>query len=335
MIQETYLALVAEETSGGNIRPFVRELSLSSLPENEVLIRVHYSSLNYKDALSASGNRGITRNYPHTPGIDACGTVIYSADPQVKKGDHVLVCGYDLGMNTPGGFGQYINVPGSWVMPLPEGLGFRESMMLGTAGFTAALSIHKMELNGQHPDQGPVLVTGAGGGLGSIAINILAGIGYKIIASTGKTNESQYFSLLGATEIINREQVVDLSNKHLLRPRWSGAIDTLGGNILSTVIKACKPHGNIAVCGNALSFELTSTVYPFILNGINLLGIDSATCPMPLRRQVWNKLSTDWRPSVLNQISKEIELTELPHYIDQILLGKIRGRVFVNMEMKS
>ncbi|MBK6967033.1 MAG: YhdH/YhfP family quinone oxidoreductase [Bacteroidales bacterium] len=333
MIQETYLALVAEETSKGNIKPVVRELSLSSLPENEVLIRVLYSSLNYKDALSATGNRGITRNYPHTPGIDACGTVIYSADPQVKKGDHVLVCGYDLGMNTPGGFGQYINVPGSWVMPLPEGLGFRESMMFGTAGFTAALAIYKMELNGQHPDQGPVLVTGAGGGLGSIAINIMAGIGYKVIAATGKTNEYDYFTELGASEIISRDQVDDHSGKHLLRPRWAGVIDTVGGNILSTAIKACQRHGNVAVCGNALSFELQSSVYPFILNGINLLGIDSATCPMNLRRQLWDKLSMDWRPSMPDQISKEISLNELPLFIDQILAGKIRGRMFVNMEM--
>ncbi len=333
MIQETYLALVAEETSEGNIKPVVRELSLSSLPENEVLIRVLYSSLNYKDALSATGNRGITRNYPHTPGIDACGTVIYSADPQVKKGDHVLVCGYDLGMNTPGGFGQYINVPGSWVMPLPEGLGFRESMMFGTAGFTAALAIYKMELNGQHPDQGPVLVTGAGGGLGSIAINIMAGIGYKVIAATGKTNEYDYFTELGASEIISRDQVDDHSGKHLLRPRWAGVIDTVGGNILSTAIKACQRHGNVAVCGNALSFELQSSVYPFILNGINLLGIDSATCPMNLRRQLWDKLSMDWRPSMPDQISKEISLNELPLFIDQMLTGKIRGRMFVNMEM--
>ncbi len=333
MIQETYLALVAEETSEGNIRPFVRELKLSSLPENEVLIRVHFSSLNYKDALSATGKRGITRKYPHTPGIDACGTVVYSADQQVKKGDHVLVCGYDLGMNTPGGFGQYINVPGSWVMPLPEGLGFRESMMLGTAGFTAALAIYKMELNGQHPDQGPVLVTGAGGGLGGLATNILSGIGYNVIAATGKTNDSDYFTELGASDVINRIQVDDQSGKHLLRPRWAGVIDTVGGNILATAMKACQRHGNVAVCGNALSFELQSSVYPFILNGINLLGIDSATCPMNLRKQVWDKLSMDWRPSMLNQISKEISLNELPLFIDQILAGKIRGRMFVNMEM--
>ncbi len=332
MIQETYLALVADETSENTIAPVIRTRELSSLPDNEVLIRVHFSSLNYKDALSATGNRGITRHYPHTPGIDSCGTVIYSAYPSVKKGDQVLVCGYDLGMNTSGGFGQYINVPGSWVMPLPEGLGFRESMMLGTAGFTAALAIYKMELNGQHPDQGTVLVTGAGGGLGSLAVNILAGIGYNVAAATGKTNESDYFNSLGAAEIISRDEVGDQSGKLLLRPRWAGVIDTVGGNILSTAIKACQRHGNVAVCGNALSHELQTSVYPFILNGINLLGIDSATCPMALRRQVWNKLAMDWRPSMLEQISKEISLNELPRYIELILKGKIRGRVFVNME---
>lgn len=331
MIQETYLALVAEESSENVIRPVIRELNFSLLPANEVLIRVHYSSLNYKDALSATGNRGITKLYPHTPGIDACGTVVYSAEPSVKKGDPVMVCGYDLGMNTPGGFGQYINVPGAWVMPLPENLSFRECMMLGTAGFTAALAIHKMEHNGQHPDQGPVLVTGAGGGLGSLAINILSGIGYRVIAATGKTNESSYFTELGATEIISRDKVNDHSGKHLLRPGWAGAIDTVGGNILSTAIKACQRHGNIAVCGNALSFELQSSVYPFILNGINLLGIDSATCPMALRRQIWDKLAMDWMPTMLEQISNEIKLEELPKYIALILSGKIRGRIFVNI----
>lgn len=331
MVQETFRALVAEESSEKKIRPVVREVSLSSLPDNEVLIRVHYSSLNYKDALSATGNRGITRNYPHTPGIDSCGIVIYSANPNVKKGDHVLVCGYDLGMNTPGGFGQYINVPGEWVMPLPEGLGFKESMMLGTAGFTAALAIYKMELNGQLPDQGPVLVTGAGGGLGSLAVNILAGIGYEVIAATGKTSESAYFKDLGATEVVDRDQVNDQSGKHLLRPGWAGAIDTVGGNILSTAIKSCKRHGNVAVCGNALSFELQSSVYPFILNGINLLGIDSATCQMSLRRHLWDRLAMDWKPTRLHQISSEITIDELPRYIDHILHGKIRGRVFVNL----
>ncbi|MBW6490290.1 MAG: YhdH/YhfP family quinone oxidoreductase [Lentimicrobium sp.] len=332
MIPETFKALRAASMSGNSIRPIIRDVRLDSLPPNEVLIRVHYSSLNYKDALSATGNRGVTRNYPHTPGIDSVGTVVYSANPKVKKGDQVLVCGHDLGMNTPGGFGQYIQVPSEWVMPLPEGLGFRESMMLGTAGFTAALAIHKMELNGQNPSNGVVLVTGASGGLGSMAVNILSQTGYKVLAATGKTSETEYFKKLGASEIIDRSLVYDQSGKLLLRPRWAGAVETVGGNILSTVVRACQRHGNIAVCGNAMSHELNISVYPFILNGINLLGVDSATTPMELRKTIWNKLADDWRPSMLQMISHEISLNELPEKIDLILKGKIRGRVFVSME---
>lgn len=332
MIPETFKAIVAEENRDGKISPVLRDKDLSNLPVNDVLVKVQYSSLNYKDALSATGNRGITKSYPHTPGIDACGTVIYSADQSVTKGDQVLVCGYDLGMNTSGGFGQFIQVPAAWVMPLPEWMGFRESMMLGTAGFTAALAIYQMELNGLKPENGPVLVTGAGGGLGSLAINILAHLGYKVIAATGKTDEVDYFTKLGAAEVIGRAEVDDQSGKLLLRPKWAAAIDTVGGNILSTAIKACQRHGSIAVCGNALSHEFETTVFPFILNGINLLGIDSATCPMELRKLIWNRLAVDWRPPMLEEISREITLKQLPEHIDLILKGKIRGRVFVNMD---
>jgi putative YhdH/YhfP family quinone oxidoreductase len=288
--------------------------------------------LNYKDALSASGNRGITRHYPHTPGIDACGEVVSSSVGSFKAGDRVLVCGYDLGMNTFGGFGQYIRVPASWVMPLPEGLICMESMMLGTAGFTAGLALTMMERNGQRPENGPVLVTGAGGGLGSLAIAILSKAGYPVIAASGKHQDKDYFSALGASEIIPREQVDDLSGKMLLRPRWAGAIDTVGGNILSTAARACQRHGNIAVCGNAASHELPLTVFPFILNGINLLGIDSATCPMPLRRQIWERLSREWKPATLDKIAEMITLEELPRNISKILKGEIKGRKVVKIE---
>lgn len=332
MIPDTFKALRAELVADNKIVPVLREMPLRSLPDNEVLIRVHYSSLNYKDALSATGNRGITRNYPHTPGIDSCGTVVASTRPEVKKGDRVLVFGRDLGMNTPGGFGQYISVPAEWVMPVPEGLGFRESMIIGTAGFTAALGIYKMEQNGQQPENGPVLVTGAGGGLGGLAINILSGIGYKVIAATGKTGEIDYFKKLGAAEIIDRSQVDDHSGKLLLRPRWAGVVETVGGNILSTAVRACKRHGNIAVCGNALSHELNISVYPFILNGVNLLGIDSATGTMQERKIIWSRLANQWRPTMLELIGCEITLDQLPEKINLILKGKTRGRVVVNME---
>ena len=332
MIPDTFLALRALLAADDKIVPVLMEMPLSSLPDNEVLIRVHYSSLNYKDALSATGNRGITRNYPHTPGIDSCGTVVASTSLKIKKGDRVLVFGRDLGMNTPGGFGQYICVPAEWVMPMPEGLDFRDSMIIGTAGFTAALGIYKMEQNGQQPENGPVLVTGAGGGLGGLAINILSKIGYQVIAATGKTHESEYFKKLGASEIIDRTQVDDQSGKLLLRPRWAGVVETVGGNILSTAIRACKRHGNIAVCGNAFSHELNISVYPFILNGVNLLGIDSATGSMEERKVIWSRLVDEWRPTMLEVIGSEIEMDQLPEKINLILKGKIRGRVVVNME---
>lgn len=331
-LPDTFKAICAEEGPDNQVRPVLKDVPFSVLPENAVLIRVHYSSLNYKDALSSTGNRGVTRSYPHTPGIDACGTVVSSSDPAFRENDEVLVCGYDLGMNTPGGFGQYIRVPADWVMPLPKGMSFSESMMLGTAGFTAALGIYKMEMNGQKPENGPVLVTGAGGGLGGLAINILAKLGYKVIAATGKTAEAEYFSKLGVSEIIGRDQVNDTGGKLLLRPRWAGVVDTVGGNILATALKACRRHGNVAVCGNALSYELQTTVYPFILNGVNLLGVDSATCPMDLRRQVWDKLAGEWKPTALDLICHEISLDRLTEHIDLILQGKIRGRVYINMK---
>ncbi|MDD3743679.1 MAG: YhdH/YhfP family quinone oxidoreductase [Lentimicrobiaceae bacterium] len=330
-MKDQYRALVAEENENGEFKYMVKMLPFSALAENEVLIKVKYSSLNYKDALSASGNRGITRHYPHTPGIDACGEVVTSAVAGFRPGDKVLACGYDLGMNTFGGFGEYIRVPASWVMPLPEKLSSLESMMLGTAGFTAGLALAMMERNGQHPDNGPVLVTGAGGGLGSLAIAILSRAGYTVIAASGKHHEKAYFTELGASEIIPREQVNDLSGKMLLRTRWAGAIDTVGGNYLSTAARACMRHGNIAVCGNASSHELPLTVFPFILNGVNLLGIDSATCPMPLRKQIWEKLSGEWKPESLEKIAEVVSLDALPENISKILKGEIRGRKVVKI----
>lgn len=325
-----YTALVAE-VSEGSIRPVIKELISTSLPAGDLLIKVLYSSLNYKDALSSHGNRGITRNYPHTPGIDSCGIILESINPEFKEGDVVIVCGYDLGMNTPGGFGQYISVPSDWVMHLPEGISVEESMMLGTAGFTAALAIFKMQQNEQKPENGPILVTGATGGLGSLAVSILAKIGYQVIAATGKVDQADYLKSIGATEILSRETVDDTSGKHLIRPRWSGAIDTVGGNILATVLKGCQKHGSVACCGNAQSPILNTSVFPFILNGINLLGVDSATCPMPLRKQLWHYLAKKWRPDVLHQISTIIDLHELPEKIEQMLQGRTTGRIVVRL----
>ena len=250
-----------------------------------------YSSLNYKDALSARGNKGVTRQYPHTPGIDASGTVIESTSPEFKEGDQVIVTGYDLGMNTLGGFGEFINVPADWVVPLPVGLSLKESMVIGTAGFTAALAMHHLLQCLQKPGDGPLLVTGATGGVGSLAILLASKLGFEVIASSGKSYKQEYLTSLGAKKVIERSAVDDQSGRMLLRAQWAGAIDTVGGNTLATVLKSLQQHGNVAACGNVASPLLNTSVFPFILNGVNLLGVNSATTPMPLRREIWDNLS--------------------------------------------
>lgn len=319
---------ITEEADGTFSRRIISR-NIEDLPEGEVLIKVAYAALNYKDALSASGHKGVTRKFPHTPGIDAAGTVVESSASAFLPGQEVLVTSYDLGMNVDGGFGAYIRVPASWVVPKPMALSLQNSMVLGTAGFTAALALYKMQLMGQTPSMGPVIVTGATGGVGSMAVGLLAHAGYEVIASTGKETAKDYLKELGATAFLSREEVNDESGKPLTRSRWAGAIDTVGGNTLATLIKACKSNGNIAACGLVGSPRLQTTVYPFIINGVNLLGVDSATCPMPLRLQVWNKLATEWTGEELGKIAQFCSLEELNPYIDQILAGKVVGRVVV------
>jgi acrylyl-CoA reductase (NADPH) len=322
--------LVTGKPDGTFSQQIVRR-SIDDLPDNDVLINVKYSSLNYKDALSASGHKGVTKIYPHVPGIDASGVVAASRDSRFRTGDQVIVTGYDLGMNTSGGFAAFTSVPGDWVVPLPDGLNLKEAMMLGTAGFTAAYALHKLLLGGQKPDDGPVLVTGASGGVGSLAVALLAKAGFEVIAATGKTEAADYLKTLGASQIIDRSEVNDKSGKPLMRPKWAGAIDTVGGNVLSTVLKACNKHGNVAAMGNVLSVELHTTVFPFILNGINLLGVDSATCPMPVRKHLWNQLAGAWKPDHLNAIATPCSLEELPDFIAEILNGKLKGRKIIEI----
>jgi acrylyl-CoA reductase (NADPH) len=326
-----YRAFQVSEEPGGTFHRKVVNKKTQDLPDNEVCIRVHFSGLNYKDALSATGHKGITKRYPHTPGIDASGTIETSHDPKLSKGDPVIVTGYDLGMNTPGGFGEYISVPSSWVIPLPENLTLEESMMLGTAGLTAGIALHKMERSGQQPTSGPVLVTGASGGVGSLAIGILKRAGYDVIASTGTSKNHNYLNNLGADEIVDRSHVNDNSNKPLLRPSWAGAIDTVGGNTLATLIKGCQKEGNIAVCGLVDTPLLNTTVYPFILNGINLIGIESATFDHNARKKIWHKLAHEWKIETLDPIVSICSLDEVDEYISQILEGKTRGRIVVDM----
>lgn len=320
-----YRALVTEE-AGGQFRSSIQLLDEAQLPDDEVTIRVHYSSLNYKDALSATGNRGVTRHYPHTPGIDAAGEVIASRSPQFVPGTPVLVTGFDLGMNTPGGFSELIRVPASWVVPLPEGLTPRRAMQWGTAGLTAALAVEALRHMGIQP--GPLLVTGASGGVGSIAVALLAHLGYEVTASSGSPEAHALLRQLGARTIIGREALAD-SDKPLLKGVYGGAIDTVGGATLATVIKSLALHASVAACGLVGGSELKLTVFPFILRGVNLLGIDSQSCEMPRRLKLWRKIAA-W-PLELEPLTTEIPLEALPDYIPRILAGQTRGRVLVRI----
>jgi putative YhdH/YhfP family quinone oxidoreductase len=328
----SFKAMVVTETAD---KQFVREIKqkqIDDLPPGEVLINVRYSSLNYKDALSASGNKGVTRKYPHTPGVDAAGVVAESSSSDFSPGDEVLVTGYDLGMNTSGGYEEYIRVPANWVVKLPGNLTLRESMVYGTAGFTAALSCFKLINNGVTPGKGPVLVTGATGGVGSIAVAIMVKLGYEVVAVNGIVDETEYLLELGAKEVITIEDADDKSGRPLLKPRWAGAIDTVAGNLLATAIKTTQYGGSVTCCGNVGSAELHSSIYPFILNGVSLLGIDSVNCPVNVRMQVWRKIASEWKVDHLDKITTELDsLESLDERMGLILEGKNRGRAIVKI----
>ena len=328
----TFQAMVVTETAPGQFQRAIVTRNLSDLPPGEVLLRVRYSSLNYKDALSASGNRGVTRCYPHTPGIDAAGEVMESGSPDFSPGEAVIVSCYDLGMNTPGGFAQYIRVPAKWIMPLPAGLALRESMIYGTAGFTAAQSVDRLERHPVLPEQGKILVTGATGGVGSMAVAMLSLSGFSVAAATGKPEQEQFLRDLGAQDIVSRENSIDRSGRMLLKEKWAGVIDTVGGEMLATAIKSTRYGGAVTCCGNAASPDLPLNVYPFILRGVSLIGIDSAECPMAVRLPIWEKIATTWRLPNLERLTTEISLKELDRHIECILQGKQRGRVVLNLD---
>jgi acrylyl-CoA reductase (NADPH) len=328
---QTFKAMVVTETGDNQFVRQIKDKSLSGLPPGEVLVRVKYSSLNYKDVLSATGNRGVTQKYPHTPGIDAAGVVEASDHAAFKPGDEVIVTSYDLGMNTPGGFGQYIRVPAAWVVPRPENLSLRESMIYGTAGYTAALSVYRLSQHGVAPGRGEILVSGATGGVGSVAVSILRQAGYEVVAINGISDQKAYLLGLGAKEVISIEDATDLSGKPLLKGRWAGGIDTVGGPILATTIKSTNYGGVVTCCGNVASPDLPLNVYPFILRAVTLVGIDSQNTPMDLRRQVWQKIATAWKIANLDRLVTEIPLEELDQRIEQILAHKHRGRTLVKL----
>tara|TARA_A100001011_G_scaffold82649_1_gene86156 strand:+ start:308 stop:1303 length:996 start_codon:yes stop_codon:yes gene_type:complete len=327
-----FQALVVRVLEDKSYSRAIEECKIEDLPDGEVLIRVHYSSLNYKDGLSCIGNRGVTRHYPHTPGIDAAGVVESSKSSNFKSGDLVVVTSYDLGMNTPGGFGQYIRVPANWVMALPKNLTLRDSMVFGTAGFTAALSIYFLQHNGIVQEKGPIVVTGATGGVGSVSVAILTKLGFSVIASTGKSEGKNFLKNFGSVEVIGRDEVNDKYNKPLLKESWAAGIDTVGGNTLATLIKACKENGAIAATGMVSSTDLPTTVFPFILRGVSLLGINAQGTSMKIRREIWSKLAAEWKPDKLKDLAFEHSLEDINNEIDRILAGNQIGRVIVNLQ---
>ena len=323
-----FKAFWVEKTDDG-VTHSIRERDLDDLPAGEVLINVRFSSLNYKDALSARGLPGVTRQYPHTPGIDAAGVVVSSSHQSVKEGDEVIVIGFDLGMNTPGGYGQYIRVPAAWVTPLPGGMTLRESMIIGTAGLTAALCYDKLLIMGAAPADGPVIVTGATGGVGSVAVALLAAQGYEVIANSGKADKTDYLKRLGATKVTARALLSDPNPRPLGATDWAHGIDTVGGDILANVIKGLKYGGSVSVCGLVASPAFNLTVLPFLLRSVNLLGIDSVELPIEEKTRAWNRLASEWKLDGLEEMVNEIGLDGVSGAVDTILSGGVTGRTLV------
>ena len=329
MKDNEFKAYVVNEEENHYIGRITRR-TIDDLPKGDLLIKVYYSSLNFKDALSASGNKGVTKNYPHTPGIDAAGVVVSSENKCFSIEDKVIVTSYDLGMNTDGGFGEYIQVPSEWAIKLPENLSMKESMILGTAGLTAGMSVLRLT-QFVKPEDGSILVSGATGGVGTISIAILKKLGYSVTAITGKETEKKYLMDLGAKDIILRKDFESLDKKPLLKPVYAGAIDTVGGIILENMIKSIKPNGAVTCCGNAASSKLELTVFPFILRGITLIGIDSQNLSMNNRENVWKKLASDWKLDTLLDSYDEISLDDLDQKISLMLQGKLKGRTIINI----
>lgn len=327
-----FLALQADRDEQGSFQQRVVSRQLDSLPAGEVLVRVRYSSLNYKDALSATGNPAVTRHYPHTPGIDAAGEVEACSIGDFAVGDPMIVTGYDLGMNTSGGFAQCIRVPVGWLVPLPAGLSLRESMMLGTAGLTAGLCVDKLLKAEVHPDAGPVVVTGATGGVGMVTVALLAQLGFEVQAVTGKPEQADWLRQLGASEVLGREVVQEGAGKALLKERWIGAVDTVGGDILFNVVKSLRRGGSVACCGLTAGTAFQATVFPFILRGVNLLGVDSVEIPLRDKADIWRKLAGPWKLTALDRLVREIGLEALPAQMDRILAGQQVGRVLVRLD---
>lgn len=307
------------------------QVSIDELDAGEVVIRVAYSCINYKDALAATGAGRIIRRFPCVGGIDLSGTVVESSDPRFRKGDAVLATSYDIGVAHDGGYGEYARIKADWVVPMPRGLSLFDAMALGTAGFTAGLAVVRMEHEGLVPGSGPVIVTGATGGVGSIAIDILAGLGHHVVALTGKGHETEYLKGLGAKEVMLRQSLDLAKIKPLDKATWAGAVDNLGGDVLAWLASTMQVGAPLASVGLAASMELKTTVAPFILRGVSLLGVDSVNCAMPRRQKVWERLATDMRPRHLAGFTRTIPFDALPGAFEDFIQAKVRGRVVVDM----
>ncbi len=332
--------LVSKDASG-KAAGGIAERRISDLPPGDVLIRVHYTSLNYKDALAATGHPGVAKTLPHVPGIDAAGSVVQSASPEWKPGEDVVVTGFELGAGQWGGWAQYIRVPADWVMPLPKGLSPREAMIYGTAGVTAALSVLALQREEITPTvtkggvalaPGEIVVTGATGGVGCLAVMLLANLGYKVAAVSGKPDRHEWLKSLGAARVLSREDVNDTSGKPMLPVKWAGAIDTVGGNTLSTIIRSTQIGGCVTAMGMVGGTELPLSIYPFILRGVKLAGITSSWSPYEMRRKIWEKFAADWKLEKLESVTQETALADVGPYVQKILAGQLAGRVVIRLD---
>ncbi|WP_049721641.1 YhdH/YhfP family quinone oxidoreductase [Gilvimarinus polysaccharolyticus] len=329
---QEYRALRIHRDANDTFSVAIESVAAATLPDGDILVRVHYSDLNYKDALGATGNPGVSRNFPHTPGIDAAGVVVEDATGQYRPGDRILISGYDFGMNSPGGLAEYCRVPLQWTCPCPPQLDLREAMIYGTAGLTAAMCFDKLaRLQHKAINETRLLISGASGGVGSLAIAMAAKLGYQVVAMSGKAHAHKRLYELGATEVVAADEWLLANKKALLRPSWDCAIDTLGGDALFNIIKATEREGSVVACGLAANAGFSATVYPFILRGVALLGVDSAEQPNDYKCKLWLRLATDLKPAALKSMCEEVSLEQVPNILEKMRAGDSQGRYLVRI----